>query len=263
MNVLEVVILGALQGLTEFLPVSSSGHLELAKSILGDPSIPEESLAFTVILHFATASSTLVIFRRELLNIIKGLFQFQWNEETQFSFKIIVSMIPAVFVGLYFEQEITSLFNSQLLLVGSMLLATALLLLLADKAKETRKKMGFLDAVIVGFSQAIAILPGISRSGATIATAVLLGVDRTKAAKFSFLMVVPLIVGKIINDLSTGEIHFSSEKGLPMIIGFLTAFITGLAACKWMIALVKKSSLRYFSLYCAIVGVISIILAMS
>ena len=136
MNALEVVILGVLQGLTEFLPVSSSGHLELAKSILGHPSIPEESLTFTVILHFATASSTLVIFRRELLNIFKGLFQFQWNEETQFSFKIMVSMIPAVFVGLYFEEEITSLFHSQLLLVGGMFLATALLLLLADKAKH-------------------------------------------------------------------------------------------------------------------------------
>jgi undecaprenyl-diphosphatase len=261
MSIIEAIILGIIQGLTEFLPVSSSGHLELAKVILGDNSIPEESLLFTIVLHFATALSTLVIFRKEIFEIFEGLFKFQWNKETQFSLKIIVSMIPTVFIGLFFEEEIASLFGGQILLVGSMLLITALLLLLADKAKDTTKNVTFRNAVVVGISQAIAILPGISRSGATISTAVLLGIDRTKAAKFSFLMVVPLIVGKVIKDISSGEINSISSDITPMIIGFFAAFVAGLLACKWMIALVKKSKLIYFSVYCAIAGTIAIIYA--
>ena len=155
MNFIEAVILGIIQGLTEFLPVSSSGHLELAKAILGDHSVPEESLLFTVVLHFATALSTVVIFRKEIIQIFKGLFQFQWNEETQFSLKIIASMIPTAFVGLYFEEEIASLFGGQVLLVGFMLFITALLLLLADKAKDTSKKVSFFNALVIGVSQAI------------------------------------------------------------------------------------------------------------
>ena len=258
MNWLEAIVLGIVQGLTEFLPVSSSGHLELAKAILGDDSLPKESLAFTIILHFATALSTLVIFRQEILEIFKGLFQFQWNEETQFSLKIIVSMIPTAFVGLYFEEEISSFFDGQVLLVGFMLFITALLLLLADKAKDTHNEVTFLNALIVGISQTIAILPGISRSGATISTSVLLGIDRSQAAKFSFLMVVPIIIGKVVKDLSGGDIHFTSIEISPMIVGFLTAFIAGILACKWMIALVKKSNLRYFSIYCAVIGLIAI-----
>ena len=150
MNSIEAIVLGIIQGLTEFLPVSSSGHLELAKVILGDKSIPEESLAFTIILHFATALSTIVIFRKEVVEIFKGLFKFEWNEETQFSFKIIVSMLPTVFIGLYFEEEITSLFGGQIVLVGFMLLITAILLLLADKAKDTPKNVTFTNAIVVG-----------------------------------------------------------------------------------------------------------------
>lgn len=263
MNSIEATVLGIIQGLTEFLPVSSSGHLELTKAILGDNSIPEESLLFTVVLHFATALSTLVVFRKEVIQIFKGLFQFRWNEETQFSLKIIVSMIPTAFIGLYFEEELASLFGGQVLLVGFMLFITALLLLLADKAKDTTKNVSFFNALVVGVSQAIAVLPGISRSGATISTSVLLGIDRTKAARFSFLMVVPLIVGKVIKDISGGEISFSSSETLPLIIGFVAAFISGLLACKWMIALVKKSKLTYFSIYCAIVGTIAIIYSLS
>ena len=263
MNSIEATVLGIIQGLTEFLPVSSSGHLELAKAILGDNSVPKESFAFTIVLHFATALSTLVIFRKEVLQIFKGLFQFKWNEETQFSLKIIVSMIPTAFIGLYFEEELTSLFGGQVLLVGFMLFITALLLLLADKAKDTTKNVSFLNSLIVGVSQAIAVLPGISRSGATISTSVLLGIDRTKAARFSFLMVVPLIVGKVIKDLAGGEIHFNSADTFPLIVGFFAAFISGLIACKWMIALVKKSKLTYFAIYCAIVGSIAIAYSLS
>ena len=258
MSVLESIVLGIIQGLTEFLPVSSSGHLELAKAVLGDTSVPEESLTFTVVLHFATALSTLLIFRKEVAEILKGLFQFKWNDELKFSLKIIISMIPAVFVGLLFEEQLESFFGGKILLVGCMLLLTALLLLLADKAKNTSKEVSFVNAVIIGFSQAIAMLPGISRSGATISTSVLLGIDRTRAARFSFLMVVPLIFGKIGKDVLSGDLNFQSSDMLPISAGFIAAFLAGIFACKWMIALVKKSKLSYFSLYCAIVGVIAI-----
>jgi undecaprenyl-diphosphatase len=258
MDILEAIILGIIQGLTEFLPVSSSGHLELAKAILGDTSVPEESLTFTVVLHFATALSTLVIFRKEIVEIFKGLFQFQWNDEFKFSLKIIISMFPAVIVGLLFEEELESFFGGKILLVGCMLLLTALLLLLADKAKNTKKEVSFSNAVLIGISQAIAMLPGISRSGATISTSVLLGVDRTRAAKFSFLMVVPLIFGKIGKDLLSGDLNFQSSEMIPISAGFIAAFLAGLLACKWMISLVKKSKLSYFSIYCAIVGSIAI-----
>lgn len=258
MSVLEAIILGVIQGLTEFLPVSSSGHLELAKAIVGDTSVPEESLTFTVVLHFATALSTLVIFRKEVFEILKGLFQFKWNDQTKFSLKIVISMIPAVIVGLLFEEQLEAFFGGKILLVGLMLIVTALLLLLADKAKNTNKQVSFSNSVIIGISQAIAMLPGISRSGATISTSVLLGIDRTKAARFSFLMVVPLIFGKIGKDLLSGDLNFQSSEIVAISSGFVAAFIAGLLACKWMIALVKNSKLSYFSIYCAIVGVIAI-----
>ena len=258
MEIIESIVLGLIQGLTEFLPVSSSGHLEIAKTILGDTSVPEESLTFTVVLHFATALSTMVIFRKEVAEIFRGLFQFKWNEETQFSLKIIASMIPAVIVGLLFEEQLESFFGGKILLVGTMLLVTAVLLLLADKAKNTDKKVSFSNAVIIGISQAIAMLPGISRSGATISTSVLLGVDRTKAARFSFLMVVPLIFGKVAKDLMGGDISFSNSEIAPLAAGFLAAFVSGLLACTWMISLVKKSKLSYFAIYCAIVGIVAI-----
>jgi len=258
MGYVEAIILGFIQGLTEFLPVSSSGHLELAKVILGADSLPSDSLTFTVILHAATALSTVVIFRMEILTILKGLLQFKWNEETQFSLKIIASMIPAALIGFYFEDQLESLFGGQIVLVGFMLIVTSLLLLFADKAQRTDKEVNFGNAFIIGVSQALAMLPGISRSGATISSAVLLGVDRTKAAKFSFLMVVPLIMGKISKDIIGGEISLESSQIGVYAAGFLAAFISGLFACTWMISLVKRSKLSYFALYCAIVGTIAI-----
>ncbi len=258
MNLLEAIILGIIQGLTEFLPVSSSGHLELAKAILGDTSVPEESLTFTVVLHFATALSTLVVFRKEVAEIFKGLFQFKWNEEMKFSLKIIISMIPAVIIGLLFEEQLESFFGGKILFVGIMLLVTAVLLLFADKAKNTNKEVSFSNSLIIGISQAIAMLPGISRSGATISTSVLLGIDRSRAARFSFLMVVPLIFGKIVKDFLSGDINFQPSEIAPISAGFIAAFLAGLVACNWMIALVKKSKLSYFSIYCAVVGLIAI-----
>ena len=258
MSELDALLLGIIQGLTEFLPVSSSGHLELGKAILGDTSLPSESLLFTVVVHFATALSTIVVYRKDILDILKGLFQFKWNDDLKFSLKIILSMIPAAVVGVLFDEEIEALFNGNILFVGFMLIVTALLLWLADKAKDTNKNVSFPNALTIGMSQAIAILPGISRSGATISTAVLLGIDKTKAARFSFLMVVPLILGKIAKDIMSGDITTTSSNNLVLIIGFISAFVAGLVACTWMIKLVKKSKLSYFAIYCLVVGLIAI-----
>lgn len=255
----EALILGLVQGLTEFLPVSSSGHLEITKAIFGDNSLPEESLLMTVVLHAATALSTIVIFRKDIAEILKGLFQFKNNEEFQFSLKIIISMIPAAVVGVLFEEEIEQFFGGNLLLVGSMLILTAGLLFLADKAKSTLNPVSYKNAFVIGVAQAVAILPGISRSGATISTSVLLGVDRQKAARFSFLMVVPLILGKMAKDILSGDLAETQTEASLLIIGFIAAFVAGLVACQWMIALVKKSQLKYFSFYCMTVGIIAII----
>lgn len=262
MSWFEALILGIIQGLTEFLPVSSSGHLELSKSILGDKSLPAESLMFTVVVHAATALSTIVVFRKDIAEILKGLFAFKNNESFQFSLKILVSMLPAAVVGVLFNDEIEQLFSGQILLVGSMLLITGLLLFLADKAKNTQKSVSFPNAIIIGLSQAIAILPGISRSGATIATSVLLGIDREKAARFSFLMVVPLILGKMAKDLMDGGVATENSKLIVLIIGFSAAFLTGLIACRWMISLVKKSQLRFFAYYCFAAGVIAVFVSL-
>jgi len=259
LDLFDAAVLGIVQGLTEFLPVSSSGHLELGKAILGDKSIPSESLLFTVVLHFATALSTIVVFRKDVAEIFHGLFQFKWNGETKFSLKIVISMLPAAFIGIFFAEDLEVLFGGNTLLVGFMLLITALLLWLADKAKNTNKPVSYSNAFIIGISQALALLPGISRSGATISTSVLLGNDKNKAARFSFLMVVPLILGKIAKDLIDGDILASTTNTSALIIGFIAAFISGLAACTWMITIVRKSKLSYFAIYCFVVGIIAII----
>ncbi len=261
-DVIEALILGIIQGLTEFLPVSSSGHLELAKYLSNDQSSAEISMLMTVTLHAATALSTIIVFRKDILEIIKGLFQFKWNEESQFSVKIILSMIPAALVGILFEKQIEQFFTRQIVLVGAMLIITGLLLFLADKAKKTDNKVSFGQAFIVGIAQAIAILPGISRSGATIGTSVLLGIDREKAARFSFLMVVPLILGKIAKDVLDGDFTTQGVAALPLTIGFIAAFITGVIACLWMIKLVKNSQLKYFAYYCFGVGILALMMGL-
>jgi undecaprenyl-diphosphatase len=258
MGAWEAIILGIIQGFTEFLPVSSSGHLELGKAILGDTSVPEEGLLFTVVLHFATALSTLVIFRKDVWEIINGLLKFKWNEETQFITKIIVSMLPAVVIGLLFEEQLESFFGGNIAFVGAMLVVTAILLWLADRSKYTGKPVTYKSAFIIGISQAIAMLPGISRSGATISTSVLLGNDKSKAARFSFLMVVPLIFGKIGKDIVSGDLAAESVNFTTLGLGFISAFICGLIACTWMISLVRKSKLSYFAIYCLVVGIVAI-----
>jgi undecaprenyl-diphosphatase len=262
MDLIDSIILGIVQGLTEFLPVSSSGHLELGKALLGDDSIPEDSLVFTVVLHFATALSTLIIFRKDIVTLITALLKFEWNEDTQFIVKIMISMLPAGFIGLLFESELEALFGNNIMLVGLMLIFTAVLLFMADRAKKTTKKVGFWDAFIIGISQAVAMLPGISRSGATISTSVLLGNDKSKAARFSFLMVIPLIFGKIAKDLLSGDLSYTTENFGSLSAGFIAAFLAGLFACKLMIRLVKNSQLKYFAYYCFVVGVLAIILTL-
>lgn len=261
MSILEAIIFGIIQGLTEFLPVSSSGHLELANTILNTDLDPSKSMMMTVVLHFATALSTVIVFRKELIQIFKGLFQFKWNDDTKFSVKIVLSMIPAALVGVFLDEQIEQLFGGQVMLVGFMLLLTGGLLFLADKAKKTEKDVSFLNSILIGISQAIAILPGISRSGATISTAVLLGVDREKSARFSFLMVVPLIFGKMAKDVLSDDFSTANMDIVPLTIGFFTALVTGLIACTWMISLVKKAKLKYFSFYCFAVGIGAIIFA--
>ncbi|MCI5057433.1 MAG: undecaprenyl-diphosphate phosphatase [Flavobacteriales bacterium] len=260
MSLIEAILLGIIQGLTEFLPVSSSGHLELAKFFLGDDSVPKESLIFDVVLHSATALSTIVIFWKDILKIFRGLMSTTMNEEKRFALFVVVSMIPAAAIGVLFDDLIEAMFNKQVLLVGLMLIVTGLLLFLADRAKKTDKKLTFSTALIIGISQAIAILPGISRSGATISTSVLLGIDKETAAKFSFLMVIPLIFGKMAKDMMSGDLDIAGDKTGIYIAGFVAAFIMGLLACKLMINLVKKSKLVYFSIYCFIVGPAAILL---
>ncbi|WP_405378654.1 undecaprenyl-diphosphate phosphatase [Nonlabens sp. Asnod3-A02] len=263
METIDAFVLGVIQGLTEFLPVSSSGHIELGKAVLGtDIANKEENLLFTVVVHFATALSTIIVFRKDIIELLKGIFAFKWNEETQFASKIVLSMIPAVIVGLLFEKQLEELFEGRIILVGFMLIITGLLLFLAGRAKKTEKGVSWKDALIIGASQAIAMLPGISRSGATISTSVLLGNDRAKAARFSFLMVVPLIFGKIAKDLLDvvkGDTIIENVSTTPLIVGFFAAFIVGLLACTWMISLVRKAKLYYFSYYCFAVGIIAII----
>ena len=259
MTLFEAIILGIVQGLTEFLPVSSSGHLELGKALLGDTSIPQESMMFTVVVHFATALATLVVYRSEVARIAGGLMQRKNNEEFKFSMKILLSMIPAAAIGVVFTDELEQLFDKQIVLVGVMLWVTGILLMIADRAKNTSNDVTFGHSIIIGIAQAIAILPGISRSGATISTSVLLGVDRSKAASFSFLMVVPLILGKIAKDLIDGGLHINGDQIGLLIAGFIAAFVTGLFACQWMIKLVRNAQLKYFSYYCFVVGSAAII----
>jgi undecaprenyl-diphosphatase len=259
-EILEAIILGIIQGLTEFLPVSSSGHLELGKYILGDDSLPAESLLMTVVVHFATALSTVVVFRKDITDIVKNaVLEKGKGDYSSFIGYIIISMIPATFVGLFFEKEIESLFSQNIVLVSSMLLVTGFLLLFTYKAGNTTGQINNYRAFVIGLSQAFAILPGVSRSGATISASLYLGVDKQTAARFSFLMVVPLILGKMAKDLLEGNISFHPDQILPLAIAGITAFFTGYLACSWMINIVKRSKLTYFAYYCFIVGIIGLV----
>lgn len=258
MNWLEAAILGIIQGLTEFLPVSSSGHLEIGKYLLGVEAT--NNLQFTITVHGATVLSTIVIFRKEILDLILGLFKFKWNTETQYISKIAISMIPIGIVGLFFKDNVENLFNSQnmLFMVGCFLCVTAVLLTFTYFAKSKSKNISFGDSFIIGIAQTIAILPGISRSGSTIATGLLLKNKREEVAKFSFLMVLIPILGENFLSLLKSSSSVSGSIGsIPLLIGFITAFTSGLLACKAMIKIVKNGKLIYFAIYCALVGIIA------
>ena len=259
MSALETLILGIVQGLTEFLPVSSSGHLELVKAIFGSDYEQQQGLLVTITLHAATAFSTIFVFRKDIVTILSDLLRFKRGESLNFSLKIILSMIPAVIIGLFFEDFIASLFVGKIALVAVMLMITALLLFLADRVNENNKELNYSNTFYIGVIQAIAIIPGISRSGATIALAVLLKIDRNTAARFSFLMVIPLILGSMAKSVMDGDLSQDSTALLPLLVGFVSAFITGVFACRWMVTLVKKSQLKYFSFYCFAVGALAIL----
>ena len=260
MSWLEALVLGIVQGLTEYLPVSSSGHLAIGSALFGIEG--EENLAFTIVVHVATVFSTLVILWKEIEWIFRGLFKFQMNSETRYVINILISMIPIGIVGVFFKDTVEAIFGSGLLIVGCMLLVTAALLSFSYYAKPRQKEnLSMKDAFIIGLAQACAVLPGLSRSGTTIATGLLLGNNKAKLAQFSFLMVIPPILGEAQLDvlkLVKGEDIAGDIPTLSLVVGFVAAFLSGCLACKWMINIVKKGKLIYFAIYCAIVGLITI-----
>ncbi len=260
MNEFQALILGILQGLTEFLPVSSSGHLEIGHALLGDTST--NNLLFAVVVHVATVLSTIVVFRKDILELLKDLFQFKWNASTIYISKLVFSALPVLVLGLFFKDEIEQLFVGNLVLVGSMLLFTALLLGLTHFVKKTDGEITFLKAFLIGIAQAIAVIPGISRSGATIATGLLLQTKKNEIARFSFLMVLIPIIGAAFLDIISGEVTSDTTIGLmPLTVGFIAAFVSGLLACSWMIKIVKRGKLIYFAIYCLVIGLIAIFAA--
>ncbi len=263
MDILEALILGIIQGLTEYLPVSSSGHLAIGSALFGVEG--SENMAFTVAVHVATVLSTLVILWKEVSWLIKGCAKMQQNDETYYAVNILISMIPIGIVGVFFKDKVESVFGSGLLIVGIMLLVTALLLAFSYYAHpRQRTRLSHTDAFIIGIAQAFAVLPGLSRSGSTIATGLLLGNNKKTLAQFSFLMVIPPILGEaLIDTYKMIKDGFAATMGeLPvasLLIGFAAAFIAGCFACKWMIDIVRRGKLIYFAIYCAIVGVVTLI----
>lgn len=256
----EALLLGIVQGLTEFLPVSSSGHITIGGYLFGLSG--DENLTFAVAVHAATVLSTIVVLRKDIFSLFSGLFRFKWNEQTQYIAKIFISMVPVGIVGVFFKDYVEAIFGSGLLIIGIMLLLTACLLTLSYYIRPRQKEnISFKDAFIIGIAQACAVMPGLSRSGSTIATGLLLGDKKESVAKFSFLMVIIPILGEAFLDMMKGD--FSGSGGqlstVSLIIGFFAAFISGALACKWMINIVKNGKLIYFAYYCLAAGILTII----
>lgn len=264
MGWIEALILGLVQGFTEYLPVSSSGHLAIGAALFGID--PEENLSFTIVVHVATVMSTLVILWKEIDWIFRGLFKFELNAETKYVINILISMIPIMIIGLFFKDQVEAIFGSGLIIVGCMLLVTASLLAFSYYYKPKQKEhISRTDAFIIGIAQACAVLPGLSRSGSTIATGLLLGDSKSKLAQFSFLMVIPPILGEALLDgvkLMKGEMLSETIPAISLIVGFIAAFVAGCVACKWMINIVKKGKLIYFAIYCGIVGVATLVFSL-
>lgn len=260
MTIIESIVLGAVQGLTEFLPVSSSGHLQIAKALLGVEI--EENLLFDVTLHAATVLSTIVIFWAEIRRLLTGVFSRHFNQEQAYILKLILSMIPIGIVGFAFKDHINAMLESPYILaiVGGMLLLTAALLAFAYYARPRQKAdISYRDSFIIGLSQAVAAMPGLSRSGTTIATGILLGNKKSVVAQFSFLMVLAPILGEMLLEVVGGQMSLGSIGTLPLVCGFLTAFTIGCLACKFMISIVNRGKLIWFAVYCAVVGVVAIV----
>jgi undecaprenyl-diphosphatase len=257
----EALILGVVQGLTEFLPVSSSGHLELGRAIFHTQS--GEDISFAIAVHGATVLSIILVFWSELGHLLQGALTMKWNTSTKYISKLLVSMIPVALIGIFFMDYVEKLFTGNIRLVGSMLLITACLLTLTHLAKDKTRDITFSTAFIIGIAQAVAIIPGISRSGATISTGLLLGNKKDETTRFAFLMVILPIIGANLFDLITGEFSDKVETGLfPLLIGFISAFLTGYFACKWMLNIVRKGKLIYFGIYCFIIGLTAIIISL-
>lgn len=263
MSWLEALILGLIQGLTEYLPVSSSGHLAIGSALFGIEA--KENLTFTIVVHVATVCSTLCVLWKEIEWLIRGVFKFEMNREVHYLINILISMIPIGIVGVFFKDYVEQIFGAGLLVVGCMLLLTAGLLAFSYYYKPVPKsEISKKDAFIIGLAQACAVMPGLSRSGSTIATGLLLGNDKASLAQFSFLMVIPPILGEALLDVLKMMKGDALSQGIPtlsLIVGFVAAFVAGCVACRWMISLVKRGKLIYFAIYCAIAGLITIILS--
>ncbi|HOK60373.1 MAG: undecaprenyl-diphosphate phosphatase [Tenuifilum sp.] len=258
MTIFEAIIIGIIQGLTEFLPVSSSGHIELSKALLGVQL--ENNLEFSIAVHVATVLSTLLVFRKEIIDLFSGFFSLKLNSQTHYVFKLIISAVPVGIIGVLFKDQIETLFEGNLLVVGSMLLVTAILLALTRIVKpKNTKPVGYFDSVVIGLAQAVAVMPGLSRSGATISTGLLLGKDRDEVARFSFLMVIIPVLGAAFLDIIKGDI--SNTITAPVVAGFVAAFVSGFLACSFMLRIVRKGNLYWFALYCALVGIVALFLA--
>ena len=258
MNEIDAIILGVIQGLTEFLPVSSSGHLEITRELLSTNQLPSDNLLMTSVLHFATALSTILVFRKDIYDLIKGLFDKENKTSKSYVIKILIAIVPAGLVGFLLSDEIEFLFSGNMTLVGIMLIITGTLLFLTKILKTKNFKISSVHALIIGLSQAFAVIPGISRSGATICTSLFLGNNKSEAAKFSFLIVIPVIFGAILKDVLSGDIFDNEIKISILIIGFISSFLTGVLACKLMLKIVANNNLIYFSFYCFVLGIISI-----
>ncbi len=266
MSWLQALLLGILQGIAEFLPISSDGHLELGKALLKVEAA--DNLLFTIVVHGATVLATIIVFWREIMRLLKGSFKFRMNEETVFVLKLIVSMIPVALVGFFMKDWVESFFNGDIAFVGAMELLTAAFLFAGYfMQKKEGKPVSYFSAFIIGIAQAIAVMPGLSRSGTTIATGLMLGVDKKKLAEFSFLMVIVPIMGANAMEMmdmksataEAGAASITAGVGaVQLVIGFLAAFFTGLIACTWMINLVKKGKLIWFAVYCVVIGLAAI-----
>jgi len=260
MNWFEALVLGLVQGLTEFLPVSSTGHLELGKYLFHIN--PDSNFYFSVAVHGATVLSTIVVLWKDIVALFKGFFKFKMNEETKYIIKIIISMIPVGIAGLFLKDIIEAYFTGNMVALGVQFLITALLLLVPAFLKPRDRDISYLDSFVIGIAQAIAVVPAISRSGATIATGLMLGNKKSEIARFSFLMVLVPVIGANLVEMKSGSFSAEGTSFAVVALGFLAAFISGYFACKWMINLVKKGNLNWFAAYCILIGIVSVLLGL-